>query len=105
MKERISYHYPTLEKGENGEWREAGTVIGKVRADGSIEGTPYRFKRREIRGGIAITQHKELVDLPNGDKMNPATGARFKRTRSGNGWWNKRDGVFVPNKYHEDEML
>ena len=101
-KEKISYHYPSRQKTKDG-WREASTIVGRVRRDGSIENTPYRFRRRRVVGGIAITQHKELVDLPSGDKMNPATGARFKRTKSGKGWWNKRDKVFVPNSYLEVE--
>lgn len=98
----VSYHYPTRKKTEIG-WRGAAEKVGRVLEDGRIENTPYRFRRKKVCGGIAITQHKELVDLPTGDKMNPATGARFKRTKRGTGWWNSRDKVFVPNQYYQEE--
>lgn len=97
----VSYHFPTTcpSEKEGKKWKRAAIKIGRVRQDGRIENTPYRFRRRTVRGGIAYTRNQELIDLPNGDKMNPATGSRFKKCKSGKGYWSRRDKTFVPEPY------
>lgn len=107
----VSYHFPTLhppeEKG-SGEWRRAAVKVGKVAPDGRIENTPFRFKKRTVKGGVAYTRNQVLVSLPGGDKVNVATGERFaptrktrKRTRKA--YWGSRSRTYVPPSYLEEK--
>mgnify|MGYP000014568496 CR=1 FL=1 len=103
-KDRITYHYPVSEIGEDGKWRYTrGREVGRVLSDGSIENTPYRFKRRRVVGGIAVTTNSTLIRITKDHLRNPATGEIFTRTRKGTGFWGKESKVFVPEPYYERE--
>ena len=109
MKEVIvSHHFPTVTPPDNGKgkWKRAAVKVGRVRPDGKIEHTPYRFRKRTVKGGIAYTSNSELVDLPNGNKQNPATGEVFvptKKTRNEKrkAWWGRQSKTYVPPSYLE----
>jgi hypothetical protein len=64
-------------------------VVGKVLADGTIEGTDYSFGDggKTIKGGVAYTTNSTLVE-DDGDMVNPATKERFEPTKKGTGYWN-----------------
>ena len=79
-----------------------GYEIGRVLPDGRIENTDYRFKRRGIRGGIAVTKYSRLIRTSNSHLKNPATGDVFKETKKKTGYWNKDRQCFVKPYYERN---
>lgn len=78
-----------------------GQEVGNVLPDGTIENTDYKFKKRKVVGGVAVTDNSRLVrDLDT--LINPATGERFKRTKKGTGFFSWLSQTFVKPYLEED---
>jgi hypothetical protein len=69
-------------------------VVGDVTPSGEIENTDYKFHRRVVIGGQAVTMNSTLK-TDGDDLINPATGERFRPTKSGKGYFSKSTGTFV----------
>lgn len=70
------------------------TVVGKILPDGSIENTHYKFDKREISGGVAITNNSRL-QRAGGSIINPATGEVFVETKKKTGFFSKTTKTFI----------
>lgn len=97
MTEKVHVYPQVIVKGKFLE--HPGRFVGKVLPDGTIEGTPYKFKR-EIRGGDTYTRNCTLI-VDGDDLVNPATGERFKPTKKGTGFFSWLTQCFV-RPYHRD---
>ena len=104
MVERKIFGIGFLLNRETGKFdRHPGEEVGRVLEDGSIEGTPYKFKRG-ISGGIAITKHERLVTTDGGaHARNPATGDDFRETKKKTGLFNWKKKIFVKPYYMEGD--
>lgn len=80
-----------------------GTPVGKVLPDGTIEKTPYKFKKRKVVGGVAYTRNGTLI-VDGKDLVNPATGERFKPTKKGTGFFSWLTQCFIKPYYTENEQ-
>lgn len=74
---------------------DQGQAVGRVTADGHIEGTVYQFTDRQVRGGIAITTNANLRIVDEDTLENPATGAIFEKTKKGTGFFDIVNKKFV----------
>ena len=104
MKLKEVFSFPVLqppdEENEKWHWFK-GEKVGQVLPDGSIEGTPYKF-RRGISGGVAITTHQRVAKRSEEELYNPATGDSFKKTKKGTGFFNKKKKIFLRAYYERD---
>lgn len=99
MTERV-FGWTNKRRGEK--WVDPlGDKVGKVNSDGSIEGTPYKFKR-PIKGGTAITKNRALKQINDETLLNPATGEVFNKTKKGTGFWGRKSKMFF-KPYYTDE--
>ena len=87
--------FPTSRRTSTGFHNEEGVVVGNIDQEGRIEGTDYKFPQGTIVGGVAITQNHRLAEVSEDELVNPATGVHFKRTKKGDGFFDKGTGSYV----------